>query len=134
MEQLGLKVRTVMIDAGHGGKDPGAIANGVREKDVNLRMARIMGNMLQAQGFKVLYTRTTDKFIPLEERTALANTKGADLFISIHCNAYKNPRIHGLEVYYLNLATDAQAVRVAARENGVSTKKISETTDRKSVV
>lgn len=126
MEQLGLKVRTVMIDAGHGGKDPGAIANGVREKDVNLRMARIMGNMLQAQGFKVLYTRTTDKFIPLEERTALANAKGADLFISIHCNAYKDPRIHGLEVYYLNLATDAQAVRVAARENGVSAKKISD--------
>lgn len=126
MEQLGLKVRTVMIDAGHGGKDPGAIANGVREKDVNLRMARIMGNMLQAQGFKVLYTRTTDKFIPLEERTALANAKGADLFISIHCNAYKDPKVHGLEVYYLNLATDAQAVRVAARENGVSAKKISD--------
>lgn len=126
MEQLGLKVRTIMIDPGHGGKDPGAIANGVREKDVNLRMAKIMGKMLQAQGFTVHYTRTTDKFIPLEERTAMANAKAADLFISIHCNAYKDARVKGLEVYYLNLATDAQAVRVAARENGVSAKKISD--------
>lgn len=126
MEQLGLKVRTIMLDPGHGGKDPGAVGHGVREKDVNLRVAKIMGKMLQDQGFTVHYTRTTDKFIPLEERTAMANAKAADLFISIHCNAYKDARIRGFEIYYLNLATDAQAVRVAARENGVSAKKISD--------
>lgn len=126
VEQLGLTVRTIMIDPGHGGKDPGAVANGVREKDVNLRMAKIMGRLLRQQGFEVHYTRTTDKFIPLEERTALANAKNADLFISVHCNAYKDGSARGLEIYYLNLATDAQAVRVAARENGVSAKKISD--------
>ena len=126
VEQLGLKVRTIMIDAGHGGKDPGAVTNGLEEKDVNLRMAKVLGRTLQAQGFEVHYTRTTDKFIPLEERTAMANARNADLFISLHCNAYKDGSAKGLEVYYLNLATDAQAVRVAARENGVSAKKISD--------
>jgi N-acetylmuramoyl-L-alanine amidase len=126
VEQLGLKVRTIMIDPGHGGKDPGAVANGLREKDINLRMARILGAMLKQQGFEVHYTRTTDKFIPLEERTAMANARNADLFISVHCNAYKDTSAKGFEVYYLNLATDAQAVRVAARENGVSAKKISD--------
>ncbi len=126
VEQLGLKVRTIMIDAGHGGKDPGAVANGVEEKDINLRMAKLLGRSLQEQGFEVHYTRTTDKFIPLEERTAMANARNADLFISLHCNALKDASVRGLEVYYLNLATDAQAVRVAARENGVSAKKISD--------
>lgn len=126
VEQLGLKVRTIMIDAGHGGKDPGAVANGLREKDINLRMARILGAMLKDQGFEVHYTRTSDTFIPLEARTAMANAKNADLFISLHCNAYKDSSAKGFEVYYLNLATDAQAVRVAARENGVSAKKISD--------
>lgn len=126
VEQLGLTVRTVMIDPGHGGKDPGAMANGVREKDINLRMAKILGRMLQNQGFEVHYTRTTDVFISLEERTARANAKDADLFISVHCNAYSDSSIKGLEIYYLNLATDAQSVRVAARENGVSAKKISD--------
>jgi N-acetylmuramoyl-L-alanine amidase len=126
VEQLGLKVRTIMIDAGHGGKDPGAVANGLREKDINLRMAKILGQELRQQGFEVHYTRTTDKFIPLEERTAMANAKNADLFISLHCNAHKDTSVKGFEVYYLNLATDAQAVRVAARENGVSAKKISD--------
>lgn len=126
VEQLGLKVRTIMIDAGHGGKDPGAVANGLHEKTLNLRMAKILGGMLKEQGFEVHYTRTGDTFIPLEERTAMANAKNADLFISIHCNAHKDKTVNGLEVYYLNLATDAQAVRVAARENGVSAKKISD--------
>ena len=126
VEQLGLKVRTIMIDAGHGGKDPGAVANGLREKDINLRMARILGGELKKQGFEVHYTRSNDTFIPLEERTARANAKNADLFISVHCNAHKDKGVKGFEVYYLNLATDAQAVRVAARENGVSAKKISD--------
>ena len=126
VEQLGLKVRTIMLDPGHGGKDPGAVANGIREKDINLRLAKIMGKMLQDQGFEVHYTRSTDKFIPLEGRTAMANAKNADLFISLHCNSNPSAKLKGLEIYYLNLATDAQAVRVAARENGVSAKKISD--------
>jgi N-acetylmuramoyl-L-alanine amidase len=126
IEQLGLKIRTVMLDPGHGGKDPGAVSNGRQEKDINLRMAKILGNMLEQKGYRVLYTRTGDTFVPLDERTAMANSRGADLFLSLHCNAYKKRSVSGLEIYYLNLATSKAAVRVAARENGVSVKKISD--------
>lgn len=126
VEQLGLSVRTIVIDAGHGGKDPGARGFGLQEKDVNLRMALILGKMLKERGFRVLYTRTTDDFLALEERTALANAKKADLFISIHCNAHTDPTMHGLETYSLNLARTPDAVRVAARENAVSDKNISD--------
>lgn len=126
IEQLGLKVKTIMLDAGHGGKDPGAISNGIKEKDINLRMVKILGKLLQEKGFKVLYTRTRDVFIPLEERTALANSQKADLFISIHCNAHRSSKIRGLEIYYLNLTKSKNALRVAARENAVSEKSISD--------
>jgi N-acetylmuramoyl-L-alanine amidase len=126
VEQLGLKIQTIMIDAGHGGKDPGAVANNIREKNINLKMAKILGKKLAHKGFRILYTRTSDVFIPLEERTAMANAKDADLFISVHCNACNNKRAHGLELYYLNLAKSRDAVRVAARENAVSVKKISD--------
>jgi N-acetylmuramoyl-L-alanine amidase len=126
VEQLGLKVKTIMIDPGHGGKDPGAVANKIREKDINLKMAKILGEKLQKKGFKIFYTRTTDVFVPLEERTAMANAKDTDLFISVHCNACQDKRAHGLELYYLNLARSRDAVRVAARENAVSVKKISD--------
>ncbi|GAB6161486.1 N-acetylmuramoyl-L-alanine amidase [Desulfothermus naphthae] len=126
IEQLGLDIKTIMIDPGHGGKDPGAICRGLKEKDINLRLAKILGTILRRKGFKVLYTRTTDKFIPLEERTVMANTMGADLFISIHVNAHRNRRIRGIEVYYLNIASSKDAIRVAARENAVSSRKISD--------
>ncbi|WP_045218990.1 N-acetylmuramoyl-L-alanine amidase [Desulfonatronum thioautotrophicum] len=126
IEQLGLKVKTIMIDPGHGGKDPGAVANGLKEKDVNLRMSRILGRMLEEKGFRVLYTRTTDVFIPLEERTAMANAQKADLFLSIHANAHPNPNMKGFEIYSLNLARNQDAVRIAARENAVSSKNISD--------
>jgi len=126
VEQLGLSVRTIMIDAGHGGKDPGAQGYGLVEKDVNLRMALILGKTLKDRGFKVVYTRTTDVFLPLEERTAQANAKKADLFLSIHCNAHTDPGMSGLETYSLNLARTPDAVRVAARENAVSDKNISD--------
>ena len=126
IEQLGLDIKTIMIDPGHGGKDPGAICRGLKEKDINLRLAKILGTILRQKGFKVLYTRTTDKFIPLEERTVMANTMGADLFISIHVNAHRNRRIRGIEVYYLNIASSKDAIRVAARENAVSSRKISD--------
>jgi N-acetylmuramoyl-L-alanine amidase len=127
LEQFGLSVRTVMIDPGHGGKDPGAQGvGGLTEKEVNLRFGRILGEALQKKGFNVLYTRTTDAFIPLESRTELANSKGADLFVSIHCNAHGDTGSAGLETYSLNLATTQDAVRVAARENAASQKKISD--------
>lgn len=126
IEQLGLTVSTIMIDPGHGGKDPGAVAHGIKEKDVNLRMARILGRMLEEKGFRILYTRTTDVFVPLEERTAMANAQKADLFLSIHANAHPNPNMKGFEIYSLNLARNQDAVRVAARENAVSSKKISD--------
>jgi len=126
VEQLGLSVRTIMVDAGHGGKDPGARGYGLQEKDLNLRMALVLGKALKVRGFRVLYTRTTDDFLALEERTALANAKRVDLFISVHCNAHTDPAMHGLETYSLNLARTPDAVRVAARENSVSDKNISD--------
>jgi N-acetylmuramoyl-L-alanine amidase len=127
VEQLGLTIRTIMIDPGHGGKDPGAVGRGnMYEKHVNLRFAKILGRKLEEQGFEVLYTREDDTFIPLEERTALANVRKADLFISVHCNAHTSSKLNGLETYYLDLATTKDAVRVAARENAVSAKRISD--------
>ena len=126
VEQLGLDIQTIMIDPGHGGKDPGAVFGKLYEKDINLRLGKILGTILKQKGFDVKYTRTEDKFIPLEERTAMANSEKADLFVSLHVNAHQNRRINGLEVYYLNIASSKDAVRVAARENAVSTKKISD--------
>ncbi|MFW5899856.1 MAG: N-acetylmuramoyl-L-alanine amidase [Desulfovermiculus sp.] len=126
VEQLGLDIQTIMIDPGHGGKDPGAVCSGILEKDINLRLAKILGEILKEKGYNVRYTRTTDKFIPLEERTAMANAASTDLFLSLHVNAQRNTKVHGLEVYYLNLANSEEAVRVAARENAVSEKKISD--------
>ena len=126
IEQLGLTVKTIMIDPGHGGKDPGATGNGLREKDVNLNFAMKLGGKLQANGFHVLYTRTTDVFIPLEKRTAMANAQKADLFLSLHCNANRSRTISGLETYSLNLAKSDAAVRIAARENAVDPRAISD--------
>lgn len=126
VEQFGLSVRTIMIDPGHGGKDPGAQAHGLTEKNINLAFAKELGAALRARGFDVLYTRTTDVFIPLEKRTEMANSKKADLFVSVHCNAHGDASSSGLETYSLNLATTQDAIRVAARENAASQRKISD--------
>ncbi len=127
VEVLGLRVKTVMIDAGHGGKDSGAYNNGIREKDVNLRISRMLGQMLKAQGFKVIYTRTKDVAVRLEDRAAMANINKADLFISLHCNANRKSSIRGLETYSLSLKSSSFAARrVAARENGVEPRQISD--------
>ncbi len=126
LEQLGLTVKTIMIDPGHGGKDPGAVANGLREKDINLRFAKLLGGKLKSKGFNVIYTRTTDVFIPLDKRTSMANAKKADLFLSVHCNANRSRSVHGLETYSLNLAKSDAAVRIAARENAVDPRSISD--------
>jgi N-acetylmuramoyl-L-alanine amidase len=126
--QLGLGARRVIIDPGHGGHDPGAIGkNGLREKDLVLDISRRVAKFLEAEGnYEVILTRNTDTFIPLEERTAIANSRGADLFVSIHANSSRNRRARGLETYYLNLATSPEAEETAARENAVSTRRMTE--------
>ncbi|MBW1721104.1 MAG: N-acetylmuramoyl-L-alanine amidase [Deltaproteobacteria bacterium] len=126
--QLGLTVKRIVIDPGHGGKDPGCfLKGGIKEKDIVLQMAKILAAKIKKKlGCEVILTRTRDVFIPLDERTAFANTKKADLFISLHINAHKKPGVHGLETYFLNMATDARAVMVAARENATSEKNISD--------
>ena len=125
-QQLGLCIGTVVVDAGHGGKDPGAVGpSGLKEKDVTLRVARKVAALLKKQlGVKVILTRSGDRFLPLEQRTAIANAKKADLFISIHTNAARNRRLRGVETYFLNFALDDEAMQVAARENATSSKRI----------
>lgn len=128
-KQFALGVQRIVIDAGHGGHDGGApgYVKGVREKDVVLSIARRLSKKIRKElGCEVIMTRNSDRFLTLEERTAIANTKNADLFISIHCNASKNKRAYGIETYYLNLATDDDAILVAARENATSRKTISD--------
>lgn len=125
LKQLGLTVKTIMLDAGHGGKDPGCQANGIVEKNFNLALVKLIGEELKKKGFTVIYTRTTDAFVSLEKRPELANSKNADLFISIHVNANAKSAIHGLEIYYLDVAKSSDANKVAARENGVSVQELS---------
>lgn len=126
MEQLGLTVRTIMIDAGHGGKDPGAMGNGIRESSVTLTLAKMLGERLREQGYTVLYTRETNVYVALDRRPVIANTKKADLFISLHVNASKDKKTNGLETYFLDMARTSSAATVAARENAVSAKNISD--------
>jgi N-acetylmuramoyl-L-alanine amidase len=120
--QLGLSARTIVIDAGHGGHDPGTIGpRGLQEKDVVLDVALRLARLVRARlGAEVILTRDTDSFVPLEERTAIANSRGADLFLSIHANASRSPRPRGVETYFLSFAADPHAEAVAARENAIS--------------
>jgi len=121
--QLGLGVSRIVIDAGHGGTDPGAKANGVEEAALVLDIALRVETLLKQQpGMQVILTRRTDVFIPLEERTAIANREGADLFLSIHANAARRATAKGVETYFLNFATNPEAEAVAARENATSGK------------
>ena len=121
----GLKVKRVVIDAGHGGKDTGAIGKkGQKEKDLTLAIARKLRTRLTVMGLEVILTRDSDVFLSLEERTRIANDKRADLFISIHVNAARNQKAHGIETYTLNLNSDRYAMRLAARENATSTRSI----------
>ncbi|MBC2703348.1 N-acetylmuramoyl-L-alanine amidase [Desulfobacula sp.] len=127
--QFALGVKKIVIDPGHGGSDPGAPGyyKNVWEKDIVLKLAKKLAVILRNRlNCTVVLTRSTDKKLTLEERTAIANTKRADLFISLHCNAAKNRRLKGIETYILNLATDEQAIAVAARENATSKKNISD--------
>jgi len=112
-------IRRVIVDAGHGGHDTGAIGpTRVREKDVTLAIARRLAKRLQARGFEVVLTRRDDTFVALEERTAIANARHGDLFVSLHANAHPRRDRRGVETYVLNVADDRYAARLAARENG----------------
>ena len=122
--QLGLSIQTIFIDAGHGGKDPGTYHNNIIERLVTLDVAKTLGRLLENNGFTVVYSRTTDKFISLSQRTLAANAAKADLFISIHVNANDNPNVQGFETYYLDLGRSPDAARVAALENAGSDRRL----------
>jgi len=124
----GAGLRKIVLDPGHGGKDPGAIGStGIAEKDVVLAVAKKLARRLKTElGVQVVLTRNDDRFVPLEDRTALANNEAADLFISLHVNASPNEEARGIETYYLDNTTDEAAVRLAARENGTSRRNISD--------
>jgi N-acetylmuramoyl-L-alanine amidase len=119
--QLGLGIARIVIDPGHGGQDPGARSRGLTEAalvlDVALRLEKLL---LKEAGVEVVLTRRTDTYVPLEERTALANRARADLFLSIHVNASTNASARGVETYFLNFAPDSEAEAIAARENAGS--------------
>ncbi|HLZ11582.1 MAG TPA: N-acetylmuramoyl-L-alanine amidase [Candidatus Acidoferrum sp.] len=120
---LGLKIGRIVIDAGHGGHDTGTIGpTGLMEKDLCLDVALRLGKIIQQKlpGADVVYTRPDDTFVPLEERTRIANEAKADLFISIHANSSHDAQARGIETYYLNLKGSAEAMEVAARENASS--------------
>jgi len=113
-------VRTVVLDAGHGGSDPGAVGvGGLREKDVTLRLTRQVASHLRDGGFRVVLTRSRDRTLSLEARTALAEGARGDLFVSIHANAAPRRSAHGIETYYLDSSHERHTLRVAAHENGV---------------
>lgn len=125
---FGLKVKTIVLDPGHGGKDPGASYHGIMEKDINLdialRVKKLLNNYDSA--LKVLLTRETDVFVPLEERTAFANKNRSDIFVSIHQNASRNQDARGIETYVLNVTKDKAALAVAAFENQATEKSLSD--------
>lgn len=123
---LGLKIHRIVIDAGHGGHDSGAIGpGGIEEKNIALDVALRLGDLLkQRLGAQVVYTRDNNTFVPLETRTAIANKDEADLFISIHANASPDPQARGVAVYYLGFTHSADALAVAARENSASNESI----------
>lgn len=120
------QILTVVVDPGHGGRDPGAIGpSGLMEKDVTLAMARVLADRLRNElNCKVVLTRDSDVYLPLNQRTEIANKLGADLFISLHANANKSPRPYGVETFYLNFSKNQKAMEVVARENDTSLKQV----------
>ena len=125
---LGLKVNRIVIDPGHGGHDVGTVGpTGLREKDLVLDVSRRLGALIEERmGSQVVYTRSDDRFIPLEERTSIANANQADLFLSIHANSSPVRTASGVETYYLNFTTSREALEVAARENAESSMTIND--------
>jgi len=128
IRQLGLVANRIVIDPGHGGEDPGCIGKrGLREKDVVLDVATRLKKILESkENLEVVLTRETDIFIPVENRTVVANQNQADLFISIHANASRNRNLSGVETFYLNLSQDPSVIETAAQENATSSTNISQ--------
>jgi N-acetylmuramoyl-L-alanine amidase len=129
---LGLKIGRIVVDAGHGGHDTGTIGpTGLMEKDLCLDVALRLGKIIQQRlpGAEVVYTRSDDTFIPLEERTHIANEAKADLFISIHANSSQDHEARGIETYYLNLKGSPEAMEVAARENATAQESVHDLED-----
>jgi N-acetylmuramoyl-L-alanine amidase len=128
---LGLKIGRVVIDPGHGGHDTGTIGpTGLREKDVVLDVALKLKKLLTRNtGNSVILTRSDDSFVPLEERTDIANEKAADLFVSIHANASRDQSARGVETYYLNFTSSPESLEVAARENATSQESVHQLQD-----
>lgn len=129
---LGLKIRRVVIDAGHGGHDTGTIGpTGLMEKELCLDVALRLGKMLRERipEIDVIYTREDDTFIPLENRAPIANQARGDLFISVHANSSRQKTARGIETYYLNFASDTEALEVASRENALSQASVSDLQD-----
>lgn len=130
VRSLGLGVRTIVLDPGHGGTDPGCMGKSSQEKDIVLDVAQSLKKMLvEKGGLNVILTRESDIFVPLEDRTVIANQKRADLFVSIHANASRNRKRTGIEAYYLNFSPDPAVNETAARENATSAKNISQMKD-----
>lgn len=128
---FGLKIGRVVIDAGHGGHDTGTIGpGGLQEKDLVLDVALRLGALISRKlGAEVVYTRSDDTFIPLEDRTKIANDQKADLFISIHANSSPEPTATGVETYYFNLTSDKRGLDLATRENATADSSISDLND-----
>lgn len=118
-EGNGYEIKTVVLDAGHGGKDPGAQSNGYKEKDVTLKIVKLLGAKIKKEfpDVNVIYTRDSDVFIELRERTAIANRNHADLFISVHCNANKKTAPYGSETFVMGLHKSKENFEVSKREN-----------------
>jgi len=128
--QLGLSVSRIVIDPGHGGHDPGVLGKGLDEATLVLDVALRLEKLLQQEpGLEVVLTRRTDVYIPLEQRTELANRESADLFLSIHANASRNAAAKGIETYFLSFASSPEAEAVAARENSASAREMHQLPD-----
>ncbi len=122
--QLGLGVQTIFIDAGHGGRDPGAVNNGLVEREIVLDISKRVGRILTGKGLTVVYSRTKDSTVALSARPAHANATHADLFVSIHINALPANNVHGFETYYLDFSKNTETAQVAALENATSDRKL----------
>lgn len=129
--QLGLGVRTIVLDPGHGGRDPGCIGkSGLEEKTITLDVATALKKMLvEKSGLNVILTRESDIMVPLETLPVIANKKRADLFVSIHVNAHRDRKREGVETFFLNFSPDPAVVELAARENATSSKNIGQMRD-----
>lgn len=128
--QLGLGVSRIVIDPGHGGHDPGVLGRGLTEAslvlDVALRLEKLL---LKESGVEVVLTRRSDVYVPLEERTEIANRQNADMFLSIHANASRNTDAKGIETFFLSFASSTEAEAVAARENSASNREMNQLPD-----